>query len=198
MRIIAGLGNPGQRYQNTRHNAGFMLAESLRIFLSAGQWKPWHEIGEYVKTAYKGSEFFILRPLTYMNDSGRAAVSLSGFYKIPLKEILVCFDDVSIALGEIRIRKSGSCGGHKGMENIISAFSCENIARLRIGVGNIPEKNGALPTAKPKTLINTKDFVLSKFPKNEIKLFESGLEKARQAVLTILDTDLETAMNKFN
>jgi len=183
--LLAGLGNPGTEYERTRHNAGF------RVVSAAGQkwgaeWKDWQRLGEYAKVSVCGHEVFLLKPTTYMNESGRAVSSLSRFYKIPPQNCLICFDDVSLKIGEIRLRKSGSAGGQKGMKSIIEQLGTQDIPRLRVGIGPKPEKFD---------LVN---FVLSRFTQPEEFVLKESLEKAVSALEVFLTSGMERAMNEFN
>lgn len=183
--LIAGLGNPGAQYEKTRHNAGFMVADAFAHAYSAS-FQPWQKLGEYAKVSVSGKEVFIVKPMTYMNLSGQMVSGLARFYKIPTSNILVCFDDMSLPLGDIRLRPSGSAGGQKGMKNIIELFGTDKIARLRVGIGPKPEKFDAA------------NFVLSKFTKEEVPVLETAVSRAVQAVEAYLKEGLERAMNRFN
>jgi len=186
---VAGLGNPGPRYSRTRHNAGFMLADAVRDKAeAAGEWKSWRELGEYCRAQTStGQSFYILKPATYMNESGRMLSDFCHFYKIDIRTALICFDDMSLDLGRIRLRMKGSSGGQRGMESVIMSMSTEDIPRLRIGIGKPPKQAG-----------DCKDFVLSSFSPGEWKTFCAGLETARQAVFEAVEHGVESAMNKFN
>jgi len=183
--LIAGLGNPGAQYEKTRHNAGFMVADAFARSYGAS-FQPWQKLGEYAKLSVSGKEVFIVKPMTYMNLSGQMVSSLARFYKIPSSNILVCFDDMSLNLGDIRLRPSGSAGGQKGMKNIIDLLGTDKIARLRVGIGPKPEKFDAA------------NFVLAKFTREESPVLESTVERAAEALEVYLKEGLERAMNKFN
>lgn len=183
--LIAGLGNPGAQYEKTRHNAGFMVADAFARAYSAS-FQPWQKLGEYAKLSVNGKEVFIVKPMTYMNLSGQMVSSLARFYKISSSNILVCFDDMSLNLGDIRLRPSGSAGGQKGMKNIIELLGTDKIARLRVGIGPKPEKFDAA------------NFVLAKFTKDETPVLEGAVERAVEALEVYLKEGLERAMNKFN
>jgi len=183
--LIVGLGNPGSTYAHTRHNAGFMVVTALAEKWGAA-WQNWQNIGEYAKVQVHGQEVFLLKPTTYMNESGRAVSSLSRFYKIPPQQCLVCFDDVSLPLGQIRLRKNGSAGGQKGMKHIIEQLGTQEIARLRVGIG---------PKPAPFDLA---DFVLGKFSREDEEKLIPALDKATEAVAVYLTQGLEKAMNQFN
>ncbi len=183
--LVAGLGNPGAQYQQTRHNAGFMVADAFAKAHGAG-FQSWQNLGEYAKLNIGGHEVFIAKPMTYMNLSGQLVSALARFYKIPAENLLVCFDDMSLNLGALRLRASGSAGGQKGMKHIIEQMGTDKIARLRVGIGPKPERFDAA------------NFVLAKFSKTEMPVLESAIEKAVQALDVYLSDGLEKAMNQFN
>ena len=183
--LIAGLGNPGSEYAKTRHNAGFMFLDKISQKTSAS-FKPWQKLGEYAKVSVGGKDIFLARPLTFMNLSGDMLGSLARFYKIPPQSVLVCYDDMSLNLGEVRIRPEGSAGGQKGMLSTINNFGTQEIPRLKIGTGPKPE------------FIDAVNFVLGKFTKEEQKTLNAALDKAVEAALCAVGEGLERAMNKFN
>ena len=168
--LIAGLGNPGKDYDLTRHNAGFMALDILAEHLQTS-WQNWQGAkAEYAKTAWQGKNIFLMKPLTYMNLSGTAISSLANFYKIKPQNIIIIFDEMSLPLGSIRLKLNGSAGGHNGMQNIIDQMGTQNIVRLRIGIGPKP------------AFFEGKDFVLSKFKKEELALLKQALEKTLSAL----------------
>jgi len=160
-----------------------MLSEELQI---SGDFKDWKNLGEYAKVNIFDKEVFLLKPLTYMNKSGEAVISLSRFFKIKPSEIIVICDDISLDLGKIRIRQKGSAGGHNGIKDIIRVLGTQDFPRIKLGVGPQPEK------------IDSSDFVLSKFKKSEIANLEKILFTTVQSVFEVLKNGLESAMNKFN
>jgi len=184
--LIVGLGNPGPEYRNTRHNAGFMVVDGLAsacgVYFNAWQ----GDLAEYAKTEMSGKTVYLFKPLTYMNLSGRAVSSFSNFYKIPPSQILIIFDDISLPLGSVRLRRSGSAGGQNGMKNIIELAGTQDIARLRIGTGPVPPH------------FDLKDFVLSKFKPADKELLDSALEKASVAVKEMLERGIDEAMTRAN
>ncbi|MBR2081812.1 MAG: aminoacyl-tRNA hydrolase [Elusimicrobiaceae bacterium] len=183
--LLAGLGNPGPEYERTRHNVGFRIVDAAAHKWGA-QWQSWQKLGEYSKVSVEGHDIFLLKPHTYMNLSGQAVSSLARFYKITPERVLVCFDDVSLEVGKLRLRGSGSAGGQKGMKNIIEQLGTDKIARLRLGIG---------PKPSPYTLV---DFVLGKFTRNEETQLEPALERAVCALESYFKDGLEKAMNQFN
>lgn len=183
--LLVGLGNPGPEYERTRHNAGFrMVEEAARKW--GVQWQPWQKLGVYGKASVAGHDVFLLKPYTYMNLSGQAVSSLARFYKIPPERILVCFDDVSLEVGKLRLRGNGSAGGQKGMKHIIEQLGTDQIVRLRLGIGPKPEKFD---------LVN---FVLGKFSRDEEQLLEPTLTRAVCALECYFQNGLACAMNQFN
>jgi PTH1 family peptidyl-tRNA hydrolase len=183
--LIAGLGNPGVQYEKTRHNAGFMVVDGLAEKIGA-DFRSWQTSGVYAKVSIGGKEVLLAKPMTYMNLSGQLVSGLARFYKIPPEKILICFDDMSLNLGDIRLRGSGSAGGQKGMKHIIEQLGTDKIARLRVGIGPKPD------------YFDAADFVLGKFTKAETPLLENAVQRATEAVTVYLQDGLEKAMNRFN
>ena len=184
--LVVGLGNPGMQYEKTRHNAGFMaadlLAEKYDCTLSRNKFDA-----IYGDTEIGGHRVIIAKPQTYMNLSGKAVVALSQFYKIPLSNIIVMFDDISLDVGKIRIRRKGSAGGHNGIKDIIELTGTEDIMRIKIGVG-----------AKAHPDSDLKDHVLGRIPDEQLKDFEVSLKNAVSAVGEILSRGVDSAMNKYS
>ena len=183
--LIAGLGNPGAEYEKTRHNAGFRVADALAEKYGA-DFQSWQNAGVYAKASIGGKDVFIAKPMTYMNLSGQLVSGLARFYKIPPENILICFDDMSLKLGDIRLRPSGSAGGQKGMKHIIEQLGTDKIARLRVGIGPKPD------------YFDAADFVLGKFTSAETALLDSAVQKSVQALTVYLQEGLDKAMNQFN
>ncbi|MBO5227234.1 MAG: aminoacyl-tRNA hydrolase [Ruminococcus sp.] len=184
--IIAGLGNPGMTYANTRHNAGFMALDQLA---KAG--------GIEVKTMrFKsdcgdgnvgGERCLLMKPTTFMNLSGEAISQAAAFYKIPPERIVIMYDDISLPPGKLRIRRKGSAGGHNGMKSIIALLGTDEFPRVRIGVG-----------AKPNPAYDLADWVLSKFTEDDMKSLTPALENAARAAELIVQGKIDEAMNKFS
>ena len=184
--LIVGLGNPGADYAKTRHNAGFLLVEKL-----AAKWKcDWANERKFkariAKAECDGKRVLLCQPQTFMNLSGETVGALAGFYQLPLKRILVAVDDADLPLGEIRLRASGSSGGHHGLESIEQHLASRGFARLRIGIGR---KDGAREIT---------DYVLGKFDPAESELLKQVLERASNQVETWLEAGIEKAMSQFN
>lgn len=185
MYIIVGLGNPGKKYEHTRHNAGFdvldILAEEYDIKIDKIKHKAL--IGE----GRIGSEKVVLvKPQTYMNLSGESVQSVFQFYKVDMDHLILVYDDIDLDIGKLRIRKKGSAGSHNGMKSIIKCLGSQDFPRIRVGVSK-PEPNRDLA-----------DFVLSRVPKDQSDDMRSGLEKAVKTVEEIIRTDIDMAMNKYN
>ena len=184
--LVVGLGNPGMQYEKTRHNAGFMaadlLAEKYDCTLSRNKFDA-----IYGDTEIGGHRVIIAKPQTYMNLSGKAVVAISQFYKIPLSNIIVMFDDIWLDVGKIRIRRKGSAGGHNGIKDIIELTGTEDIMRIKIGVG-----------AKAHPDSDLKDHVLGRIPDEQLKDFEVSLKNAVSAVGEILSRGVDSAMNKYS
>ncbi|MCM1382343.1 MAG: aminoacyl-tRNA hydrolase [Muribaculaceae bacterium] len=164
--IIAGLGNPGDKYRNTRHNAGFMAVDKLAEKCGV-QMKKIRFKSLTAETAVGGVPCLLMKPTTFMNNSGEAIVEAMNFYKIPAENVIICYDDISLEPSKIRIRRKGSDGGHNGMKSIIYLTGFDTFPRIKIGVG-----------AKPHKDYNLADWVLSHFTDEEMKLMDEGTEKA--------------------
>ena len=184
--LIVGLGNPGREYERTRHNCGFravdILAEKLGCKIDRAKFQ-----GLYGQTTYKGKKLMLLKPMTYMNLSGRSVLQLSAYFSIPPQKIVVLFDDISLEPGRLRIRADGSAGGHNGIKSIIQELGSQTFPRVKIGVG-----------AKPHPDYDLADWVLSSFSAQEEKALTVSLPNAADAALAIIDSSVPEAANKFN
>ena len=184
--LIVGLGNPGKEYERTRHNAGFraidVLADSLGCKIDKGKFQ-----GLYGQCNYNGIKLYLLKPLTYMNLSGRSVLQLSAYFHVPPQRIIVMFDDISLEPGRLRIRSNGSAGGHNGIKSIISELGSQDFPRVKIGVG-----------AKAHPEQDLADWVLSTFSASEEKALASVLERAADAALSIIDQGVAAAANRYN
>jgi len=184
--LIVGLGNPGKEYERTRHNCGFLaidkLAEKLGCKIDKGKFQ-----GLYGQTTYQRKKLFLLKPLTYMNLSGRSVLQLSAYYNIPPARIIVLFDDISLEPGRLRIRGDGSAGGHNGIKSIIQELGSQDFPRVKIGVGG-----------KPNPQQDLADWVLSGFDAQDKKALDAALENAGDAALCIIDKGISEAANKYN
>ena len=184
MKLIVGLGNPGKKYEGTRHNMGFMavdlLSDQAQIDVDKEVFHGLMGRGKIFDT-----DVILFKPITFMNLSGTAVQEIVHYFKIALEDIVVIYDDMALPVGSIRLRKEGSSGGHKGMQNIIDCLSTEQIKRIRVGIGE-PGDNDNI------------DFVLSKPLKDEMPLIEEAISDAVRAVKEYLKSDFDRAMNKYN
>jgi PTH1 family peptidyl-tRNA hydrolase len=185
MKLVVGLGNPGQQYRGTRHNVGFDVLARLRETLGGDRPKGKFD-GELVETRLGTEKIALLWPLTYMNLSGRSVRAAVDFFSLPLPNLLVVCDDFSLPLGRLRVRESGSSGGQKGLQNICQLLGSEAVPRLRCGIGSPPK--GWDPA----------DFVISKFSAEEKVEADRLVDTASQAVLCWLQHGIKEAMNRFN
>lgn len=185
MKLIIGLGNPGLIYTNTRHNVGFevinKVAKMSNIKLKGRRYKSRIGEGEIL-----GHKVILAKPLTYVNLSGDAVELLVMNFKIQLSDMLVVYDDVNLELGKIRIRKKGTAGGHNGMNSIIEKLASQEFPRMRIGIGF------------PQNEIELRDYVLSRFTKEENEIIESTIEKAAHAIICTIEEGIDVAMNRYN
>lgn len=186
MYIIAGLGNPGKEYENTRHNVGFDVIDALaeKYNISVLELKHKAMIG---KGYIEGQKVVLVKPLTFMNLSGESIRPIVDYYKVNAEqELIVISDDISLPPGQLRVRKKGSAGGHNGLKNIIKLLGSENFQRVRMGVGE-----------KPKNY-DLADWVLGHFNKEERKAVDEAARKAVRAVEMMMNDDVDAAMNEFN
>ncbi len=185
--ILVGLGNPGKSYESTRHNMGFLaldgLADRERFRFTKLRWKAW--TGEW---NYRGTKVLVMKPQTYMNLSGEAVGAAARFYKVPAERVLVISDDISLPAGKLRIRATGSAGGHNGLKNIIAHLGTDQFPRIKIGVG-VPQDVGA----------DTVDWVISRPSKEDEKVLMAALDKAGEAAKFIIENGpTQEAMSRFN
>ena len=184
--IIVGLGNPGEEYRRTRHNAGFLTVDALadRLGIHIDRMK-FHALT--AETTIKEERVLLLKPITYMNESGVAVSEAASFYKIPSDHILVISDDISLAPGKLRLRRRGSAGGQKGLKSIIERLGTEDFPRLRMGVG-----------AKPHSDYDLAAWVLSDFTKEETEPLNSAIACAEQGIKLILENQFDAAVQLCN
>lgn len=186
MKLVVGLGNPGTRYAESRHNVGFRVVDVL-----AGRWgtawgQPDRRFAGHLGQGHRGGQpVVLLKPTTYMNLSGQSVAAVWRFYKLELADVLVVYDDLDLPLGQLRVRASGSAGGHKGMDDVIRQLGSQDIARVRLGIGRV---HPAAATA----------YVLSRFDENERPLVEEALDRAAAAAECWLREGIVATMNRFN
>lgn len=185
MKLIVGLGNPGKKYENTRHNTGFAVIDrtlaKLNVELDKNKFNA-----DYAMINRNGEKIYILKPLTYMNLSGEVVVPFMKYFGIEPEDLVVVHDDLDLPVGKIRLRQSGSCGGQNGMRNIIDLLGDSNIKRIRVGIGKDP-------------LIPVVDYVLGKTKKEDLEVYNQALDKASDALIYWLDhDDFSKVMSNFN
>ena len=186
-KLIVGLGNYTSEYRNTRHNVGFDAVDSLCESLNCGLSYEMFN-GLFGKVIIKNVEYFIAKPLTFMNLSGEFVSQISNYLKINVNDIVVICDDVNINLGKLRIRKSGSSGGQKGLKNIIEKLKSEDFTRIRIGIGKPNNKK-----------ISLADYVLSKFSRDEKPIIKQTIDTATNILIEYLNhNNLDELMNRYN
>lgn len=186
MYIIVGLGNPGKEYENTRHNIGFYVIDKLAEQENIGVLEKKHK-AVFGKGYVAGQKCILAKPQTFMNLSGESVRELIDYYKSDEKtELIIISDDICLDVGQIRVRKKGSAGGHNGLKNIISHLGHDTFMRIRMGVGEKP---------KGYELV---DYVLGHFSKEEMKILDAAAEQAADAIRVILTEGADAAMNEFN
>jgi len=184
--IVVGLGNPGTKYENTRHNAGFLaldaLAKELGVKVDRVRFRS------YCGEAKMGDKrVLLMKPQTFMNNSGEAVREAMQFYKLPAEQVLILFDDISLPVGGLRVRRGGSAGGQNGVKSIIALCGSDTFPRVKLGIG-----------AKPHPDYDLADWVLSRFTKDEQKVMQATAEKAVGAAKLIVDGNIDEAMNKYS
>ncbi|MGN0243348.1 MAG: aminoacyl-tRNA hydrolase [Lachnospiraceae bacterium] len=185
MKLIVGLGNPGMQYETTRHNVGFMTIDKISeaFLIPVGTKKHKALVGK----GMIGSETVILaKPQTFMNNSGESVRAITDFYHINPEDVIVIFDDISLDVGQLRIRAKGSAGGHNGVKSIISHLGTEAFPRVKVGVG-----------AKPPWQ-DLAAYVLGRFPKEEMAVMDEATNRACEAVYAMLHDGMQAAMNEYN
>ena len=185
MKLIVGLGNPESDYSRTRHNMGFnvlnLLAKEYEIDISRKKFEA-----EYGTGVIENNSVILVKPQTFMNSSGKSVIEFVHFYKIPLEDLIVVYDDMDIDISSVRIRKSGSPGGHNGMKSIVNILADDRFPRVRVGIG------------KPVYDDDLINYVIGAIPEDEIPKLEKGVKRAKDAIVEILKNGIDSAMNKFN
>ncbi|MFH5811870.1 aminoacyl-tRNA hydrolase [Companilactobacillus sp. FL22-1] len=185
MKLIVGLGNPGKKYDRTKHNMGFMTIDKLMDEYGQTQMKKDFE-AEYCKFKIDGETVFLVKPLTFMNESGRAVNFLMGYYQIRPEELMVIQDDLDMPIGKIRLRTKGSAGGHNGIKSIISSIGTKEFSRIKIGIQH-PAKQSVV------------NWVLTPFSKDEEPVALGGIDQAAALVKDWISGDsIDQLMNKYN
>ncbi|MCD5397964.1 aminoacyl-tRNA hydrolase [candidate division NPL-UPA2 bacterium] len=185
MKLIVGLGNPGDKFKDTRHNVGFKVIDKLAEFLNIDLRKTGHT-SLFGSGSVGGEKVFLVKPLTYMNKSGYAVNSLRRYYQIPLDDLLVIYDDADLEVGRVCLRSRGRAGGHRGVESVIACLGREDFPRLRIGIKGERRDN------------QLAEYVLKKFDKEERALIDQIIIEAAQAVELFIEEGITKAMNRYN
>ena len=184
-KLVVGLGNPGSKYHETRHNVGFMAIDLMakELGLTFSEEKTFK--AEVASTFLNGEKVYFVKPTTFMNLSGLAVRALLAYYNIPMEDFIVIYDDLDMEVGKLRFRQKGSAGGHNGIKNIILHTGSQNFNRIRVGIDR-------------SKYIKVVDYVLSRFTKDEQDAINQGIENASDAVIDYLDHGFNHAMNRFN
>ena len=184
--LVVGLGNPGENYARTRHNAGFRavdrLAAALQVKVDRAKFR-----GLTAQAVWQGQKLLLLKPQTFMNNSGLSVMDAARFYKLPPERVIVIFDDISLPVGRLRVRADGSAGGHNGIKSLIGALNSQSFPRVKIGVGQ-----------KPHPDYDLADWVLSNFTREEEAHVERAAQAAAQAALEVVAGGVSAAAAKFN
>lgn len=184
MKIIVGLGNPGKEYAETRHNIGFGVIDSLREKLQFDEFKLKNKFDAFITEGeYRDERIILVKPVTYMNLSGRSVAKVAKFYKVLFHDVLVVFDDLDFDIGALKIREHGGPGTHNGMKSVVESIGSQNFPRLRIGIGKSDGK---------------KTNVLGKFNKKELKIILEVIDSASDSIIYGLENGIIDAMNKYN
>jgi len=188
MKLIVGLGNPGEEYAKTRHNIGFQVTDLVHNDLKFDEFQLKNKFDAYLSEGdFKNEKVFLAKPATFMNLSGTAVQKISSFYKIESKDIWIIVDDLDLKLGDIKIKEKGSAGSHNGLISIIQCLGTENFPRFKIGI-----------ESRESRQIKGKDFVLNQFSKEEEKIIKKARESAKDAIILGLKEGIMAAMNKYN
>lgn len=185
MKIIVGLGNPGNEYKDTKHNVGWMLVDALADKLGAGSWRQM-EKGLVTDVRIGSEKVLLVKPQTYMNNSGECVGPILRYYKLETEDLIICHDDMDIPAGTVRIRKKGSAGGHNGIKSTIAHVGSEKFIRVRIGIG------------RPLPQWSVIDHVLSPFSAEDVPKIKEAIDYLLPAVECIVEQGVDMAMNKYN
>lgn len=185
MKIIAGLGNPGEKYKGTRHNVGFMVVEQLAKD-KGEKFERSKNNSLYTEIRVGEEKIFLIKPLNYMNRSGEAIALWKEYYKISNKDILIIYDDMDLKLGDLKIKPKGSAAGHRGMDSIINLLGTQEIPRMKVGIG------------KPGLEVESSSYVLQKFDTKELEVINTTIEKAAQGAEEFCIRPLNEVMTRYN
>lgn len=195
MKLLVGLGNPGEKYAGTRHNLGFEVIGKFAKSVDNGQWIVDSRVkSEIFKCQFSNVTCILAKPLTYMNNSGLAVKLLTTYYKIPATDVIVIHDELDLPLGKIKVRAGGAAAGHHGVESIMAALNSDKFVRVRVGIGNLK----TLSAERKGAHVDTDKFVLEPFISSERSQLKHLIKQAVQALETLLENGLEQAQNQFN
>jgi PTH1 family peptidyl-tRNA hydrolase len=200
MFIVIGLGNPGDKYKNTRHNAGFMAIDDFQKESCFSDWKNSENFKSQISEGSIGNEKIVLaKPQTFMNLSGQAAAALVNFYKIDPKNIIVIHDELALPLGTIRVSQDSSAGGHNGVSSIIESLGTQDFIRIRLGISPPPLNKGGLGRILNNIFhLPAEKFVLKNFSSAEKQELSKAIKKSTEALKVIMTEGVQAAMNRFN
>lgn len=187
MYLIAGLGNPGREYRDTRHNAGFMVVDEISR-ITGIKVRGFRYRGRTGKGKYKGDEIYLIKPRTFMNNSGEAVKAAMRGLRVKPDKLIVVYDDLDLPAGAVRVRKKGGPGGHKGVQSIIDRIGTTEFPRVRIGIGRPKRSDGR----------DSVDYVLSPFDDDEMPAIKEAMETGAHAVLAVVAQGIDRSMNQFN
>ncbi len=184
--LIVGLGNPDKIYARNRHNVGFRVVDALAAAFGTRIDRSKFR-GKFTQVTWKGQKIVLLKPMTFMNNSGLSVMDAVNYFKLPPERVIVIFDDISLDVGRLRVRADGSAGGHNGIKSIIGGINSQSFPRVKVGVG-----------AKPQPDFELADWVLSNFSKDEERTLEPAVKHAAEAALEIVLNGVPSAANKYN
>jgi PTH1 family peptidyl-tRNA hydrolase len=194
VKLIVGLGNPGKKYQNSRHNLGFLVLDELLRKLTPVEKTNWQEKKKFNSLLVRSHEAILVKPLTFMNASGLAVSRIAHYYKIKPEDIWVIHDEIDLPLGKLRIRKGGGTAGHRGLESIIEALGTDAFVRFRLGIGYSVKQEKSKIGKKKKV----ERYVLSEFNFQEMPKLKQMIRKSVKAIQIALEEGLTVSMNRFN
>ncbi len=191
MKIIIGLGNPGKKYEKTRHNVGYRVIDKLHELLNFDEFAEKNKFNALISEGeFRDEKVILVKPLTYMNLSGRTAKSITDFFKILYHDMWIVYDDLDFEVGKFKIKENGSAGSHNGMSSIIQSIGSHNFPRFRIGIDS--------RTPEQKTNESAGNYVLSKFSFKERRLMNQTIENAAESIIYALENGIPNTMNKYN
>lgn len=203
MKLVVGLGNPGEKYAHVRHNLGFMVVDELGKKIDGGKWKMGVEDGRWkldkkfksqILRCAQDDNLILVKPQTYMNNSGMAVKLLAAYFNIAPEDIIIIHDDLDLPLAKIKVRLGGAAAGHHGVESIIETLKTDKFIRIRLGIGNLK----TLGAETKKQSIGTEKFVLEPFEHSELPQVKHMVKQALKALETLLEKGLEVAQNQYN